>query len=270
MREPPDPTRHPSLGSVARASVPDRRAGLVIACDDCAMQCTRDLRRLRRELRAAGRRRGTRVTDARRRRGAGGAPARPGRDDPGPAIPARGLSACVSRRPRGPFWRAPVALSGVRRVQPLPTFDELVELAREHGIEHLGVAPADVLSRARDALHERKAAGAPRGHGVHVPQPGPIHRSRSCRRTAPDASSSAPARTCRRHARRGRPVRRERSRGTRGPTTTRRCAKACGSSAGGCATRGTERSCSPTTTRSSTVRSPTSPASAGSARTPTS
>jgi epoxyqueuosine reductase len=47
----------------------------------------------------------------------------------------------------------------VPRVQPLPTFDELAELARERGIEHLGVAPADVLDRARRALHERKSAG---------------------------------------------------------------------------------------------------------------
>ena len=47
----------------------------------------------------------------------------------------------------------------MRHVQPLPAFDDLVVLAREHGIEHLGVAPADVLDRARDALHERKAAG---------------------------------------------------------------------------------------------------------------
>ncbi len=47
----------------------------------------------------------------------------------------------------------------MRRVLPLPTFDELVDVAHEHGIEHLGVAPADVLSRARAALHERKAQG---------------------------------------------------------------------------------------------------------------
>ena len=87
---------------------------------------------------------------------------------------------------------------------------------------------------------------------------------------ARDASSSAPARTSPTTRRRGRRVRRARSRGTRGPTTTCRSARACGSSAGGSATRGIERSCSPTTTRSSTVRSPTSPASAGSARTPTS
>jgi epoxyqueuosine reductase len=47
----------------------------------------------------------------------------------------------------------------VRDQQPLPTFDELAELGREHGIEHLGVAPADVLTRARGILHQRKAAG---------------------------------------------------------------------------------------------------------------
>ncbi len=40
MRETPDPTRHPSSGPDARASVPDRRAGIVIVCDECAMQCT--------------------------------------------------------------------------------------------------------------------------------------------------------------------------------------------------------------------------------------
>ncbi|HWM21380.1 MAG TPA: tRNA epoxyqueuosine(34) reductase QueG [Ilumatobacteraceae bacterium] len=50
----------------------------------------------------------------------------------------------------------------MRPVQTLPTFDELVELAREHGIEHLGVAPAEVLTRAREALHRRK------GEGLHA------------------------------------------------------------------------------------------------------
>jgi epoxyqueuosine reductase len=54
---------------------------------------------------------------------------------------------------------APVPWWAVRRTQPLPTLDELVDLAREHGIEHLGVAPAAVLTRARDALHQRKAEG---------------------------------------------------------------------------------------------------------------
>lgn len=47
----------------------------------------------------------------------------------------------------------------MRRTEPLPTFHELAELAGAHGIDHLGVAPATVLDRARTALHERKAAG---------------------------------------------------------------------------------------------------------------
>jgi epoxyqueuosine reductase len=47
----------------------------------------------------------------------------------------------------------------MRRLEPLPTFGELTDHARRHGIEHLGVAPADVLERARAALHERKASG---------------------------------------------------------------------------------------------------------------
>ena len=40
MRETPDPMRHPSLGSNARPERPDSRPSMVIACDDCAMQCT--------------------------------------------------------------------------------------------------------------------------------------------------------------------------------------------------------------------------------------
>ncbi len=50
-------------------------------------------------------------------------------------------------------------LIGVRRHQPLPTMDELRDLASENGIEHVGVAPATVMERARQALHERRAAG---------------------------------------------------------------------------------------------------------------
>jgi len=46
-----------------------------------------------------------------------------------------------------------------RRPEPSPSWDEIVDLGRRHGIEHLGVAPASVLERARSALHERKAAG---------------------------------------------------------------------------------------------------------------
>jgi epoxyqueuosine reductase len=47
----------------------------------------------------------------------------------------------------------------VRRPEPLPTLDELRVIAADHGIAHLGVAPAEVLARARVALHDRKAAG---------------------------------------------------------------------------------------------------------------
>ncbi len=47
----------------------------------------------------------------------------------------------------------------MRRTQPLPTWEELTDIAAEHGIAHLGVAPADVLERARTALLTRKDAG---------------------------------------------------------------------------------------------------------------
>ncbi|HUF96767.1 MAG TPA: tRNA epoxyqueuosine(34) reductase QueG [Ilumatobacter sp.] len=49
----------------------------------------------------------------------------------------------------------------VRRPVPAaaPTWDELVVMLTERGIEHVGVAPASVLERARTALHSRKAAG---------------------------------------------------------------------------------------------------------------
>ena len=59
----------------------------------------------------------------------------------------------------------------MRRPDPLPTWDEIVELGAEHGITQLGVAPADVLSRARTALHERKAAGLDDGMGFTYRNP---------------------------------------------------------------------------------------------------
>ena len=52
---------------------------------------------------------------------------------------------------------------GVRRPEPLPTWAQLRALAAEHGIDHLGVTSADVLDRARRALHDRKAAGLAAG-----------------------------------------------------------------------------------------------------------
>jgi len=53
----------------------------------------------------------------------------------------------------------------VRRPAPLPSLEELRAIAAEHEIEHLGVAPATVMERARHALHERKAAGLSAGMG---------------------------------------------------------------------------------------------------------
>ncbi len=47
----------------------------------------------------------------------------------------------------------------MRRPAQLPTWDEIESIATEHDIHHLGVAPADVLERARTALLERKEAG---------------------------------------------------------------------------------------------------------------
>ena len=40
MRERNDQSRHPSFGADMRCAPPGRRASIVIACDDCAMQCT--------------------------------------------------------------------------------------------------------------------------------------------------------------------------------------------------------------------------------------
>ena len=54
---------------------------------------------------------------------------------------------------------------------PLPTWDELVELAADQGIEHVGVAPAEVLERARTALVERKREGLHAGMGFTYRNP---------------------------------------------------------------------------------------------------
>lgn len=47
----------------------------------------------------------------------------------------------------------------MRRPEPLPTIEEIREQLRESGIDHVGVASADVLGQARAALHERRDAG---------------------------------------------------------------------------------------------------------------
>jgi epoxyqueuosine reductase len=59
----------------------------------------------------------------------------------------------------------------VRRPEPLPTLAELRDVAAEHGIEHVGVAPAEVLTRARQALHERRDAGLSAGMGFTYHNP---------------------------------------------------------------------------------------------------
>jgi epoxyqueuosine reductase len=59
----------------------------------------------------------------------------------------------------------------VRRPATVPTLDELAGIAREHGIEHVGVAPADVLGRARTALHERRDQGLAAGMGFTYHNP---------------------------------------------------------------------------------------------------
>lgn len=59
----------------------------------------------------------------------------------------------------------------MRRPDPLPTWDEIVALGAEHGLTHMGVAPAHVLDRARTALHERKAAGLHAGMGFTYRNP---------------------------------------------------------------------------------------------------
>ena len=59
----------------------------------------------------------------------------------------------------------------MRRPDPLPTWDEIVAIGAEHGITHLGVAPAAVLERARAALHQRKAAGLHGGMGFTYRNP---------------------------------------------------------------------------------------------------
>ena len=59
----------------------------------------------------------------------------------------------------------------MRRPEPLPTWEEVVDLAGAHGITHVGVAPATVLDRARDELHRRKAAGLHAGMGFTYRNP---------------------------------------------------------------------------------------------------
>jgi epoxyqueuosine reductase len=47
----------------------------------------------------------------------------------------------------------------MRRADPLPSIDELRSMLAGHGVTHVGVTSAAVLTEARVALHERRAAG---------------------------------------------------------------------------------------------------------------
>jgi epoxyqueuosine reductase len=74
-------------------------------------------------------------------------------------------------------------------VSPLLRTPELAELraiGRDHGIGHLGVAPATVLGRARQILHERRAAGLAAGMNFTYRNP---DRSTDPARAVPGARS---------------------------------------------------------------------------------
>ena len=89
---------------------------------------------------------------------------------------------------RGRRWRRRLAsyAGAVRRPAPLPSLEELRELGRPFGIEHVGVAPATVLERARRALHERRDAGLAAGMGFTYRNP---DRSTDPSRAVPGARS---------------------------------------------------------------------------------
>ncbi len=68
----------------------------------------------------------------------------------------------------------------------MPTLDELAEIGRQHGIEHLGVAPATVLERARAVIYERRDAGLAAGMAFTYRNP---DRSTDPSRAVPGARS---------------------------------------------------------------------------------
>ncbi len=68
----------------------------------------------------------------------------------------------------------------------MPSVEDLRHIGREHGIEHLGVAPAGVLERARQALHDRRRVGFDAGMGFTYRNP---DRSTDPDRAVPGARS---------------------------------------------------------------------------------
>ena len=93
----------------------------------------------------------------------------------------------------------------MRRPEPVPSVGELRAIGHEHGIEHLGVAPAAVLERARQrAPRPPRAPASP--PGWRSPTATPTARpTRSGPSPAPGRSSSAPAPTSPTTNRRGPP-----------------------------------------------------------------
>lgn len=74
----------------------------------------------------------------------------------------------------------------MRRPLELPTLDELRALAAEQGIDRLGVAPATVMERARQALYERRERGLAAGMAFTYHKP---DRSTDPTRAVPRARS---------------------------------------------------------------------------------
>ncbi len=158
-----------------------------------------------------------------------------------------------------------------RRAPPRPAADpRRAARARRrarHRAPRRGAGDGARAGPRRPPRAARRRAG--RRDGVHVPQPRPLHRPVARRARRPVDHRRAPAPTSPTTSRHGRPVPRRASPATPGSTTTPRCGSGCGRSPAACGPPTSERCRSPTTTRSSTARSPTGPGSAGSARTPT-
>ena len=63
----------------------------------------------------------------------------------------------------------------MRRPQPLPTWEEITEIAAEHGIAHLGVAPADLLERAQAEMRTMVWASPHIEHNYYRNDNGEVH-----------------------------------------------------------------------------------------------
>ncbi len=74
----------------------------------------------------------------------------------------------------------------MRRPEPLPTIAQIREQLAEHGIDHVGVASADVLTVARGSIEDRIAEGMHDGMGFTFRNP---QRSTDPSRAVEDASS---------------------------------------------------------------------------------